>query len=106
MEIPEQRINEPNDFIRIEIQAALARRIPVVPVLVDKATMPNEKELPPEIIKLAYKQAAEVRVGADYSVHLKRLIDGLDNLINRRGSNKTSKCLNFLISKCYFEYRG
>jgi formylglycine-generating enzyme required for sulfatase activity len=93
IEILKQRLNEPNDFIRIEIQAALERRIPVVPVLVGKATVPNEKELPPEIVKLTYKQAAEVRAGSDYPIHLKRLIDGLDNLINRPGSNKNSKSI-------------
>ncbi len=84
IETLKQRLNEPKDFVRIEIQAALEREIPVVPVLVDNASVPLEKNLPPELVKLAYKQTAEVRAGSDLETHLKRLISGLDRLIAER----------------------
>ena len=41
-----RRLDEPGDYVRIEIEAALARGIPVIPVLVDQATMPSESKLP------------------------------------------------------------
>ena len=81
LEILGQRLNDPKDFVRIEIQAALDRKIPVVPVLVAKASMPNEENLPPELAELAMMNAAEMRAGADLQTHLKRLIGGLDHLL-------------------------
>jgi formylglycine-generating enzyme required for sulfatase activity len=81
LDILKQRLNEPNDFVRIEIQAALERKIPVVPVLVEKALVPSEKDLPRELVELVYKQAAEARVGSNYQAHINRLIKGLDYLL-------------------------
>ena len=81
LDILKQRIDDPNDFVRIEIQAALERDIPVVPVLVKNASVPSVMDLPSELSELAYKQAAEMRAGSDYQNHLKRLINGLENSI-------------------------
>lgn len=76
-----RRINLEDDFVRIEVEAALNRGIPVVPVLVGKATMPCEKELPESIAKLAYRNAAEVRTGKDYELHMAELLRGLDAIM-------------------------
>ena len=91
LEILKQRLDKPNDFVRIELQAALQRKIPVVPVLVGRRSVPSETELPPEIAKLSYRQAAEVRVGRDLPAHLKRLVDGLDRLFSEREVGKELK---------------
>jgi hypothetical protein len=40
------RIKEQSDPVRAELQTAMARNIPVIPVLVDGATMPKAEELP------------------------------------------------------------
>src|SRR5262245_60115047 len=40
------RLDNPNDFVRLEIIAAKERRIRIIPVLVDGAAMPHENELP------------------------------------------------------------
>ena len=85
IEILKQRLSDPKDFVRIEIQAALERDIPVVPVLVGKALMPSEENLPPELAGLSYRNATEVRAGPDLQTHVKRLIEGLDRLL--AGSN-------------------
>jgi hypothetical protein len=89
IEILTQQLDEPNDFVRIEIQAALESEIPVVPILVGRASVPSENNLPPALAKLAYKQAAEVRAGPDLQTHLKRLIGGLERLLSdRKGEEK------------------
>jgi hypothetical protein len=54
------RLANANDFVRLEIEAALKREIPVVPVLVDGAEMPDESELPKSIADLAYRNAVEL----------------------------------------------
>ena len=41
-----RRLDHPDDFVAIELAAALDRNIPVIPVLVEGARMPSESELP------------------------------------------------------------
>ena len=54
------RLDDPNDFVRIEIEAALARKIRVIPVLVDGAPMPQPDHLPDSLKKLARRQGIEI----------------------------------------------
>src|SRR5262245_47573642 len=62
-EAGQRRIDQPDDFVAIEIAAALARDIRVIPVLVEQARMPKASELPESLKLLARRQAAEVRHG-------------------------------------------
>ena len=55
-----RRLDDPNDFVRIEIEAALTRNIRVIPVLVDGAAMPREETLPDTLKALARRQKIEV----------------------------------------------
>ncbi|MEZ5997982.1 MAG: toll/interleukin-1 receptor domain-containing protein [Hyphomonas sp.] len=52
-----RRLDDPHDFIRIEIGAALARDIPVVPVLIDDATIPPAEALPDDLKALSRRNA-------------------------------------------------
>src|SRR5439155_172201 len=56
-----RRLDNADDFFAIEIAAALARAIRVIPVLVDGARMPKASELPDSLKPLARRQAVEVR---------------------------------------------
>jgi hypothetical protein len=55
-----RRLEQPNDHVRVEIETALQRRMPIVPVLVDGASMPDEAELPDSIKGLARRNACEL----------------------------------------------
>lgn len=66
------------DFVRLEIESALDRGIPVVPVLVGQATMPAESDLPSSLQSLTFRNAAEVRAGRDLDQHLERLVQGIE----------------------------
>jgi hypothetical protein len=55
-----RRLDDPADFVRIEIAAALARDVPVIPVLVDGAAMPRVDDLPDALKKLARRQGIEI----------------------------------------------
>jgi formylglycine-generating enzyme required for sulfatase activity len=57
----QRRLDNPSDFVRIEVEAALARNIPVIPVLVQNAMMPQERELPISLAPLAYRNGMPVR---------------------------------------------
>ncbi len=52
-----RRLDDPNDFVRIEIRKALSRAVPVVPVLIDGARMPDPDHLPDDLKALARRQA-------------------------------------------------
>lgn len=55
-----RRLDDPNDFVRIELASALRRDIPVVPVLVRGAKMPRAEQLPEDLKELAYRNAVEL----------------------------------------------
>ena len=55
-----RRLDDPNDFVRLEIELALAARVPLVPVLVEGATMPAAADLPPSIAEFSRCQAVEL----------------------------------------------
>jgi TIR domain len=52
-----RRLDNPDDFVRIEIEAALARDVRVVPLLVEGAQMPREADLPAPLRSLARRNA-------------------------------------------------
>lgn len=56
----ERRLDDPNDFVRLEITTALERGVRVIPVLVGGATMPAEAALPEVLRPLARRQAHEL----------------------------------------------
>jgi len=54
------RLENPVDYVRLEIEAALKRDIAVTPVLVQGAHMPTPEDLPAEIRDLAYRNGFEL----------------------------------------------
>jgi hypothetical protein len=76
-----RRLEDPDDYVRIEIESALSLGIPVVPVLVGRASMPFETDLPGALKELAYKNAAEARSGPTFHDNVDRLIRGLEDLV-------------------------
>jgi hypothetical protein len=71
-----RRLDNPDDFVAIEIAAALARDIRVIPVLVDGTRMPKASELPDFLKPLARRQAVDVRhshFGHDAEALVKRM---------------------------------
>jgi len=57
----QRALDSPDDFVTIEITVALARDIPVIPILVDGARLPTTSELPYRLKQLANRQAIEIR---------------------------------------------
>lgn len=55
-----RRIDDENDFVRIEVRTALDRGIRVVPVLIDGAPMPVTEELPADLQRLVRLQALDL----------------------------------------------
>jgi TIR domain len=55
-----RRLDDPDDYVRLEIQSALERDVRVIPVLVDGAKPPRQQQLPAELQKLARLNAFEL----------------------------------------------
>ena len=66
-------LDNPNDLVRIEIAEALARGIPVVPVLLDGADVPQVEQLPDDLKELCDRQAEFVEFRT-FNADVERLI--------------------------------
>lgn len=55
-----RRLDDSNDFVRVEISAALERDIPVIPVLVDGAAIPDRDSLPEDLKDLSRRNGLQV----------------------------------------------
>ena len=80
-----RRLDDPADFVRREVEAALGRGVPVVPVLVQGAPLPRAEDLPASLAPLVTRQAAALD-HAEFHADVERLCDRLAPLIApRRG---------------------
>ena len=71
-------VNKPNDFVRVEVAAALNRDIRVIPVLVQKASMPSPQDLPDDLVKLTRRNAVELT-----DLHWQRDVEELISVLER-----------------------
>ena len=72
------RLEDPRDFVRIEIESALTRGIPVVPLFVGGASMPPEEDVPESIRPFVYRNGVPVRPDPDFHRDMDRVIEALD----------------------------
>lgn len=56
-----RRLDSSVDFVRIEVEAALTRNIPVIPVLVQGAIVPSAQNLPATLAPLSFRQGIALR---------------------------------------------
>lgn len=76
------RLEDPGDFVRIEIESALTRQIPVIPVLVGGASIPPAERLPVSLQDLSYRNGIVVRPDPDFHRDMDRLIRLLEQSIS------------------------
>jgi hypothetical protein len=76
-----RRLDDPDDLVRLEIEAALVHNIRVIPVLVDGARMPRADELPPSLARLARRQAVELSA-SQLELDTNRLLELLDRTLD------------------------
>ena len=75
-----RRLDDADDFVRLEIEAALTRNVRVIPILVDGARMPRADELPPSLTGLVRRQALELSPSR-FDFDLSRLLKVLDKTL-------------------------
>ena len=80
-----RRLDNPDDFVRLEVESALDRNIRVIPVLVQDATMPRADEMPPSLAKLARRNAIELS-DARWSYDVDRLAEAIEEVLADTGA--------------------
>jgi hypothetical protein len=79
-----RRIDDPEDFVRIEVETALERALPVIPIVIDRATIPAKADLPDRLQDLAFLNAFFLDQGRHFHHHASELIKGVELLLKRR----------------------
>jgi hypothetical protein len=77
-----RRIDDPTDFVRLEVASALENGIPIIPVLINNTPMPEAKDLPPELEGLAFRNGLALDTGIDFHHHADRLIAGIHRVVD------------------------
>lgn len=72
-----RRLDDPNDFVRIEIEAALQRGIPVIPLLIDGTPVPAAHTLPDSLKPLCQQHGVEVR-NSNFEADVDRLVKAIE----------------------------
>jgi hypothetical protein len=79
-----RRLTQPNDPVRLEIEAAIQRNVPIFPLLVQQASVPAENELPSSMAQLSYQNAFAVRPGSDFPRDMERVSATIERYVPRR----------------------
>jgi hypothetical protein len=85
-----RRLDNPDDFVRFEVRAALDRGVRVIPVLVDGAKPLREEELPEDVRKLARLNALELSYDR-YEHDAGRMLDSIKRVLSTTGTRIASE---------------
>ena len=90
-----RRLNDPDDFVRTEVRAALDADVRLIPVLVGGASMPGESDLPDAIGGLARRNALEL-LDRRWREDVDRLVDVLEGRHSTQAGNLPMSATPFL----------
>jgi hypothetical protein len=85
------RIREANDLVRIEVETALKRDIPIIPVLISNATMPKPTELPQSLTEFPFRIGPTIDSGRNFDTDIARLIRSIDEIIEEKEKIRSQK---------------
>ncbi|HLJ95870.1 MAG TPA: TIR domain-containing protein [Gemmataceae bacterium] len=84
-----RRLDDPADFVRIEVESALKRGIRIIPLLLDDATMPSPDELPPSLKEFAYRNGTKIRPDPDFHPDMDRVLQAIVQCLPVAGEDMT-----------------
>lgn len=86
-----RRIDDETDFVRLEVETAISNSVPIIPVLVGPARMPQSAQLPESLKNFVFLNAALVDTGRDFRQHMERLIRSIDQIPGERAGEETRR---------------
>src|SRR5271154_960107 len=84
------RIHEESDPVRVEVETALRRRVPIIPILIGSTRMPSSDQLPPSLKDFAFRNAVKLDTGQDFDYHMDRLIRAMDAILGQTSKSPPS----------------
>jgi tetratricopeptide (TPR) repeat protein len=93
-----RRLDDPDDFVVLEIRAALERQIQVIPVLVDGAVMPDRQGLPEGLQSLAGRNAVRLD-HVTFRSDVARLLEAVDRILPSRARKSNVNDLGIQLAK-------
>lgn len=78
-----RRLDDPADYVRVEIAKALSRNIKVIPVMLDGVQMPQPEQLPEDIRSLTRRQLVEIDTNARLEQDVDRLADVIRDILDK-----------------------
>jgi hypothetical protein len=103
-----RRLDNPKDFVRLEIGGALKHNIPVVPVLLDEVSMPKPDQLPDEL-KGFHRLNAEFVSFRTFDADVERLIEKLKKLTRKNegfAKRHSLRPINASAPRIFVSYRA
>ena len=84
-----RRLDDPDDIVRLEIEAALARDVRVIPILVEGAVMPTRQDLPESLAGLTRRNALVIR-HESFRYDAGRLVTAIERVLAAPGTAAVS----------------
>ncbi len=78
-----RRLDDPADYVRVEIAKALSRNIKVIPVMLDGVKMPRAEQLPEDIQSLTRRQTVDIDTNARLEQDVDRLADIIKDILSK-----------------------
>ena len=96
-----RRIDNPDDWVRLEVSAALAREnVPVIPVLVGTASgPPRAEELPSELADLSARNSIILRSDTTFEGQIEKLIECIESLGRETAADETANITQLVVGK-------
>jgi TIR domain len=88
-----RRLDNPEDFVRMEIATALRREIRVIPVLVDDALMPRSTDLPDDLKTLARRNALRITLVTSFEADCQRLVAAIRQALEKARESRAGEAI-------------
>jgi hypothetical protein len=88
----QHRLDDPHDFVRIEVATALHRKIPTIPVLIEGTQLPHPQELPRPLRALTRMQAVTLG-NASWDADISRVTNAVAQHIEHPGPRRTLRAV-------------
>jgi formylglycine-generating enzyme required for sulfatase activity len=85
-----RRLDNPEDFVRMEIATALKREIRVIPVLVDGVLMPRSTELPDDLKPLVRRNALQIS-DTSFDGDCQRLVAAIKEVLEKAATERRER---------------
>ena len=78
-----ERLAAADDPVRLELEFAIAKSIPVLPLLIGGTIMPAPDELPDSVAAIAYQNAVTIGISHDFHTHMQALLPKLESILRK-----------------------